>query len=232
MCSIFNENPSQVVSINAYEHDNRYYWLNILNLFKFSINKPYTIEFRLKHGSTDAEELGYVCKLYENIITYATELLRTYYDDIVAIKNIARIKILIDEKIRDGGNEIFKQKILKDIDYYFTNINSDYVKGLNTLNLKLQSDIPSNHIRELYGGKYQPNSKIQYKNMNIITTLINSLQKTPIYTVNSFGYEYIGHGLSSNIQTKLKNTFKSKNTIITHTDLKQYLNLHNIYYNI
>jgi hypothetical protein len=73
---------------------------------------------------------------------------------------------------------------------------------------------------------------MQISQQNIITRLITSLNTKPIYKLNSFGYEYIGHGLSSNIQNKLKNTFISKIKIknITQDDLKQYLNLHNIYY--
>jgi hypothetical protein len=40
MCSIFNEKPSQVVSINAYEHDNRYNWLNfqLINLIQLNLD--------------------------------------------------------------------------------------------------------------------------------------------------------------------------------------------------
>ena len=46
-----------------------------INLYDFDdINKPYTIEFRIKHGSTDAEELSNVCKLYQNIINYGIDL--------------------------------------------------------------------------------------------------------------------------------------------------------------
>ena len=70
------------------------------------------------------------------------------------------------------------------------------------------------------------------QNMKQINSLFISLQKTPIYKINSFGYEYIGHGLSSNIQTKLKTVFISKIKNITQDDLKQYLNLHNIYYHL
>jgi len=225
LCNIFNENPGHVISINTYEHECRYYWLNIINLFKFSINKPYTIEFRLKHGSTDAEELGNVCKLYENIINYANELLIDESLNIKGYTNIKEIKILIDQTIRDGGEDIFKQKILKDINYYFTNPNSEYVKGLKILNEIIE---PKEEFKEGgIGGIKEYN-----QNMKQINSLFISLQKTPIYKINSFGYEYIGHGLSSNIQTRLKTVFIHKNKNITQDDLQQYLNLHNIYYHL
>ena len=151
-------------------------------------------------------------------------------EDTEAIKEALKEYMRIQKKIKYYSDEEYrKQKILKDIEYYFTNINSDYVKGLNTLNKIIEPESEDLHsggigIRKL--------TNMQISQQNIITRLITSLNTKPIYKLNSFGYEYIGHGLSSNIQTKLKNTFKSKNTIITHTDLKQYLNLHNIYYNI
>jgi hypothetical protein len=205
----------------------RYYWLNIFNLFNYSTTKPYTIEFRLKHGSTDEEELGNVCKLYENIINYANELFSDERLNIKSYTNIKEIKILIDQTISDGSEDIFKQKILKDIEYYFTNPNSEYVKGLNTLNKIIEPESEDLHsggigIRKL--------TNMQISQQNIITTLITSLNTKPIYKLNSFGYEYIGHGLSSIIQTKLKHTFIHRIKSITQEDLKQYLNLHNIYY--
>jgi hypothetical protein len=233
LCNIFSENKS------------RYYWLNILNLFNYSITKPYTIEFRLKHGSTDEVEIGNVCKLYENIINYANELLTDESIDIKGNKNIKIIKILIEKKIKRGGDDIFKQKILKDIEYYFTNINSDYVKGLNTLNKiistkKLEEKVnkESEELEEseesdeygLYIGGIGKLKSTMHNNTNRINNLIRSLTKQPIYKLNSFGYEFIGHGLHRNMKTKLKTTFNSATRIITQEDLKQYLNLHNIYF--
>jgi hypothetical protein len=55
----------------------RYHWLNLVNLFDIrdiESTRPPTIEFRIKHGSADAEELKNVCKLYENIINEAIRL--------------------------------------------------------------------------------------------------------------------------------------------------------------
>lgn len=49
--------------------ENRYYWLNLVNLYKIddiTAKRPPTIEFRIKHGSSDAEELEKVCNSITN----------------------------------------------------------------------------------------------------------------------------------------------------------------------
>ena len=108
---------------------NRYFWLNLMNLYKITNNnRPYTIEFRLKHGSIDATELKNVCILYENIINNAIKL---------------SDKIKIDEIIRQDANNIYD---------YFKNASSEYVKGLNKLNTLL---IETNQIN---GGVLRSNT--------------------------------------------------------------------------
>lgn len=201
-------------------YNNRYYWLNILNLCKFD-DKPYTIEFRLKHGSTDIEELCNVCKLYENIIKYAIDLLSDETHNLKGIRNINDFKIKIDEIISRNKSRIFDEKILKDIKDYFTN--SDYIRGLTELNRILISD-----DIELSGGKRHSlrNSLKNSSLKNNIETIIKKYENKPLYKKNSFGDEYIGLGINDDLKEKLREKFKHN---ITTRNLKNYLKLHNIF---
>lgn len=113
---------------------NRYFWLNIVNLYKLTgKNRPATVEFRIKHGSTDAKEMKMVCMLYKNIIDFAIRLSIIIPDN----SKISDIYHLIRSKIEEGETDKKKNflKILKDksLIYYFTNPESEYVKGLKDL---------------------------------------------------------------------------------------------------
>jgi len=134
----FYNNPS---ILHTGFNDYRYYWLNLLNLINMNEydikdwKKPPTIEFRLKHGSTDATELKNFCILYENIIIYAIKL----SSEIPSTNkgNILLFKESILQILRRDST-IFTREILKNIDRYFTDHFSEYVKGLKQLNLLIQ----------------------------------------------------------------------------------------------
>jgi ribosome-associated toxin RatA of RatAB toxin-antitoxin module len=223
--NFYNNNIIRILSIFYEKFDNisdyyfnRYYWFNILNLYKLSDNSPYTIEFRLKHGSTDVLELCNVCKLYENIINYAINLLNSN-TNLREIKDIRIFKETIDSLIRPNETNIFNNEILFNIKDYFTDSTSNYIIGLNKLNSELSQSIE--------GGKSQK-SKISK-----IDNFIKTLNNKPIYKMNSFGYEFIGYGLNDIIREKLKLNFefKSKSKVFDII-IKKYLNLNNIFYDI
>jgi hypothetical protein len=250
LCSIFNDNPNEHdyhrddddTGSTIYNRFNRYYWLNIINLFQFEKyqGKPYTIEFRLKHGSNDEEELGNVCKLYENIINYANKLLKDI--KINSKTTIDTFKTAIFDIItREDKDRVFNQIILKDIVYYFTNPNSNYVKGLLELNRLIsykQQELRVLLRLPITGGISGINSikqptkieQIKRTNITLIKTLIINLKTKPIFKKNSFGYEYIGHGLyEEKLIEKMTTKFQNKQNL-KNANLEQYLNLHNIFY--
>lgn len=223
-------------------HNNIYYWLNLVNLFGSNNNKPYTIEFRLKHGSTDAEELGNVCKLYENIINYSNELLDFLISnsllDTAEILDIRIVKDHIYKHITDNKEFIFTDKILKDIKEYFTDPRSNYVIGLNKLNKIFKSKEDESRS----GGSKQillqekisniPKNISLQKNISLpkmskISKIINDYRNKSIYKMNSFGFEYIGKGLNPIIINNLETKFNSSRP--TNTTVQNYLNLHNIF---
>jgi hypothetical protein len=220
----YDTNIYNISSIFYEKHDtsekyyyNKFYWLNILNLFKFGPHddKPYTIEFRIKQGSTDTEELGNVCKLYENIINYAIELLKD--GTLKKITNIKDFKIAIETIMNIDKEYIYNEKILKGIKDYFTSSASNYYIGLIKLN---------NYKSELSGGKKQSSIRFSEKKLNIIYSYIEKLKKIPLYRKNSFGNEYIGHGLDNYTQKNLKTEFFDKTYKVK--DLDNYLKSHNI----
>jgi len=218
---------------------NRYYWLNLFNLYNLQDTEaPHTIEFRLKHGSTDANELSNVCTLYKNIINFSIKLLKnnsSLLDNKINIKEFkSKIEAIID---RSGKDNIFHSEILKDIDEYFTSPSSKYVIGLNKLNNIFRETVYS-------GGKFNrfkqnvsismSSLKSAKKTQNIgkfIKSFINTLESKQIYRMNSFGYERIGIGLEDNIKQKLKNEFSFYRNL-TNNKLKEYLKSHNIFYDI
>jgi hypothetical protein len=203
-----------------FHRNNRYYWLNIINLYNHGDDdKPYTIEFRLKHGSIDIIELINVCKLYENIINYATELLKNN-PTLEKQKNMTDFKILIEYIMNDNKDNIFNEKILNNIKDYFTDNTSSYFIGLNKLNNELKKDTAP---MEVLGGK----KSIIHDKKTILNRFISSLENTPIYKKNSFGNEYIGDGLDDYIIDKFKDT----DTINIH-NIQTYLNSNNIFYQI
>jgi hypothetical protein len=203
-----------------FHRNNRYYWLNIINLYNHGDDdKPYTIEFRLKHGSIDIIELINVCKLYENIINYATELLKNN-PTLEEQKNMTDFKILIEYIMNDNKDNIFNEKILNNIKDYFTDNTSSYFIGLNKLNNELKKDTAP---MEVLGGK----KSIIHDKKTILNRFISSLENTPIYKKNSFGNEYIGDGLEDYIIDKFKDT----DTINIH-NIQTYLNSNNIFYQI
>jgi hypothetical protein len=205
----------------GFYRNNRYYWLNIINLYNNGNNKPYTIEFRLKHGSIDIEELKNVCKLYENIINYATELLDEN-SHLRTQSSMTDFKTIIEQIIDYNKDIIFNEKILKDIKNYFTDPTSKYVIGLNKLNNELKKDIAPIQV---FGGK----KSNRFDKKIDISTFIESLENTQIYKKNSFGNEYIGDGLDDYVKDKLITNF---NRTKSSDNIKSYLNLNNIFYNI
>ena len=234
----FNNNLIKILQV-FYENDkqlklfrkNRYFWLNLINLFKVDdLNdideidedenkKPYTIEFRIKHGSSDAEELTNVCKLYENIINFGIKLSK-----IISESNIITFKKAIDAYItKKDKDRIYHQVILKDIDAYFTNASSPYVIGLEKLN---QSFLPPS----IKGGKKQLSisKSSMRKSKSLIEKIIKKMEKMPIYKINSFGYEFIGYGLDEVIIERLKNKYSSTNKISVK-EFTSFLKLHNIF---
>jgi len=211
----YNDNLKLIMKMFFNDND-RYYWLNLVNLY--SIDKypnyirPYTIEFRIKHGSSDPNELYNVSKLYENIINYAI-LLSSF---IQKTNNIISFHQAISNHIiLNNPDYIFHNIILKDIDYYFTDPSSDYVKGLNNLNSILTTS-------SIYGGK----SKI--KSSKSLSDIIHKFHNKPIFKINSFGFQFIGYGLDSFIIEKIIDNFKD-NIKITSNDVKKYLQSYNIY---
>ena len=234
----YNENLNKIMKI-FYTDDqttnklNRYFWLNLMNLYKIANNnRPYTIEFRLKHGSIDATELKNVCILYENIINYAIKL----SDKIKKKTNIIDCKIKIDEIIRQDAINIFNQKILLNIYDYFKNASSEYVKGLNKLNTLL---IETNQIN---GGVLRSNTtrnkntrSLKVRNSSAIKSevtiqnYIRSLDTEPIYKRNSFGFNYIGNGLDTQLKKEIYNKLSE---LSTKKKVNDYLKLNNIYIKI
>lgn len=209
--------------------DNRYYWLNLVNLYRNhnNIKRPPTIEFRIKHGSSDANELGNVCILYKNIINFAIKLTTDIPQD--KQKNIVSFKNAINEYILTK-DDIFHKILLKDIDYYFTSSNSEYVLGLNNLNrlLSKSCDIKrGGHLEETIKPLLLPTNKhLNTKKSNNIELFINNLNTKPIYKRNSFGYQLIGYGLDKQIISELKTK------VINKSKIDNYLNSNNIFYNI
>lgn len=226
----YDKNVYNISSIFYQKHDkteyyylNKFYWLNILNLFKFGPhdNKPYTIEFRIKQGSTDTEELGNVCKLYENIINYANELLKD--GTLKKITNIKDFKIAIETIMSIYKEDIYNEIILKGIKDYFTSNTSKYYIGREKIN-----NTESESDTELSGGRKQISRNFSNSKSNLLNIYIETLKKIPIYRKNSFGNEYIGHGLDNYVQDNLKTEFLDKT--FTINDLDNYLNSHNIFY--
>jgi hypothetical protein len=80
--------------------DNRYFWLNIVNLYKLTSGRVPTVEFRIQHGSDDPEEISKACILYNNLIKYAIELSRLINSGI-SIHNILNLSILSQFLILD-----------------------------------------------------------------------------------------------------------------------------------
>jgi hypothetical protein len=204
--------------------ENSFYWLNILNLYDTASTKPYTIEFKIKQGSNDVEELQNVCKLYTNIINYATKLLieneaTLRSEDSNMIDFISEIETIIDT----NKAQIFKYEILKDIEEYFTI--SAYKQGLDKLNQVIVQQPSTPDSDTLYGGKPQ-NREI------IINEFIKKLETKTIYKYNSFGIQYIGNGLNKYVKNNLKSTFIKNDLPVDDNYLKKYLELYNIYYDI
>ena len=192
--------------------------LILLNLYILNDEKrPYTIEFRIKHGSIDAEELKKVCILYENIINYAIEL----SDNIKGLTNIIDCKKKIDDIISANTNYIFNNKILLNIYDYFKDPNSKYVKGLKELNIKL--GLGEEHIRVSGGRRSRLRNRLRSGERSI-EEIIKSFETKSLYRKNSFGIEYIGNGLNEDIIKSLRENFNS--TI----KIREYLKLNNIFY--
>ncbi len=233
-----------------YLRDKRYYWLNIINLYT-NIDeptlRPYTIEFRIKHGSADANELSNICKLYENIIKYGIELSKI----VTGEKNIVKIIDIIDTHIKSNDiTIIFKDIILKDIYEYFKDATSEYVIGLKRLNDMIPRDelkLLKTGIREIVKGGSQfslkvENKKNASKSMSMSLSMLKSisisnrlekyykkLEDKSIYKLNPFGLEYIGNGLASNIINHLETKFKSQK-MIKDNEIKAYLETLNVLY--
>jgi hypothetical protein len=232
----YNENLNKIMKIfytdDKTNIDNKFFWLNLVNLYKLSDNiRPYTIEFRIKHGSNDATELKNVCILYENIINYAIKL-----SDLIKSKtNIIECKFIIDDIISKNTNYIFNNKILLNIYDYFKDDRAEYVIGLNKLNkiFTLPSEKHGGVImnRKKYGisriqskAQEQAKSKSKAKAKANISRYIRLLETKPIYKRNSFGFNYIGNGLDNELKTQIFN-----NNLLTIENVNRYLNLNNIY---
>jgi hypothetical protein len=226
--------------------NNSFFWINILNLHDTTSTKPYTIEFRVKQGSNDVKELQNVCKLYTNIINYATKILKENEATLRSEKsNMIDFISEIETIINENKNQIFKNEILKDTGEYFTN--SIYTQGIYKLNqLIVQQPLTPDSDYEpdsdsgsgsdsdsdtdtdtdtLYGGKPQNREKN-------IDKFIKKLETKKIYKFNSFGIQYIGKGLNEYVINKLKSTFIKNDLPIDDNYLKKYLELYNIYYDI
>lgn len=215
----YEKNLENILNIFYTGHissDNKYYWLNILNLYIINeISRPYTIEFRIKHGSNDVTELLNVCKLYENIIKYSIDILE-HNSQLKTISDICKFKDAITEIIDLDKENIFNKMILKDIKDYFTNPESVYVIGLDALNDELLS--------ETLGGKFSKTHKTTLP----IEKFINKLETKPIFKLNSFGLEFIGFGLNNRIKIILKNKYLKYK--FTTNEITNFLNNNNIYY--
>jgi len=219
--------------------ENRYYWLNLVNLYKIdniTTKRPPTIEFRIKHGSSDAEELEKVCILYKNIINFGISL--TTYIPTSQQATIISFKEAIDEYISKDPN-IFNNIILKDIDNYFIDHKSNYVKGLNKLNqlLKDSCDKKSGGRLQLEQAFKQSSDiknhslsakvkTLQITKINNLDTYIEKLETKPIYKRNSFGYQFIGYGLDNNIISTLKTKLNNNDSDDIYNN---YLKLNNIF---
>ena len=139
---------------------NRYFWLNIVNLYNTTYDdsigiKPPTVEFRIKHGSTDTEEMANFCKLYANIIKYAIELSKTIT---IGKNNIILILNELKKNLDSDKNNIYNTKILGNTFDYFKE-GSSYRNGLEKLNnllkvenLSEEEELYENSLEELMDG--------------------------------------------------------------------------------
>jgi len=227
--------------------DNRYYWLNLINLYnKENIasgsRRPYTIEFRIKHGSVDAEELKYCCILYQNIINYAIELSTKISGD--AKGNIITFKETIEELINtEGKDHIYHTKILNNIYDYFIPSQSPYVKGLKSLNKFYPKTITTggnnkilNNFKKLNitNGGASPIivPKIHVKTADLfINAKIIEFETIALYKRNSFGFQFIGYGFDKFTIEKLKKYFQDDSSKTSDIDkFNMFLNDNNMFY--
>jgi hypothetical protein len=237
-------------------HNFRYYWLNLVNLFgieKIQNERPPTIEFRIKHGSADAEELKMVCMLYENIIKEAIRLtdLTISKRDIISDPN--KIDIIIFKRFIESqfkGDDYFNNTILENIKDYFTGtLVSPYKIGLDELNgifLQQKGGVVTTQTKKGVVKNYLNNvikkervllkkeedvigKKKVVKIMpdNFYKRKINELKDKNIYKINSFGYQFIGRGLDDKIIDLLKPKFNLK----TDKEFELYMKKNNFYYN-
>ena len=111
--NLYNDNIKLLLKIffNENYSDERYYWINLMNLFKdnYTSNRPPTIEFRLKHGSNDAEEISNFCKLYEMIIKYGIKLSESFMKSEYDINEV--IKYILQNYTRESLKTSNKQKL-------------------------------------------------------------------------------------------------------------------------
>ena len=195
---------------------NRYFWLNIVNLFKIKNikDRPPTVEFRIKHGSTDTEEMKNVCILYTNLINCAIELSSNIKSGEHKIKNIyIQISTYFDEKYNYETDILGKTK-----DFFMSN----YKFSLAELNSQLggipqfldKPYTPSAHTplantssADLPSADTSSGDKMLFLNQKIL-----ELNSTKIYKFNSFGKQFIGFGLNDDLKISLEKFFNKKNS--------------------
>ena len=220
--------------------NNRFFWLNIINLFGLDDDdidgyRPPTVEFRIKHGSTDTEELANVCKLYKNIINYAMEIshIITKNDN-----NIIDIYEKIIEHIEiESPINIYNNKILGDVKKYFTDSKSKYVIGLNELNKilidddikislkggKLEKPLISSSLYPKYLKKQKKILKKKYNTGNkFLDKKLEILDNKKIYKINSFGKQFIGYGLNNDMSNDLLLYLETNNNFSNYTNLEKF----------
>ena len=226
---------------------NRYFWLNIVNLFKIKniIIRPPTLEFRIKHGSTDTEELKNVCILYKNLINCATELSSIIVSGEHKIENIyIQISTYFDR------NYTYESKILGETRDFF--MRSPYKDGLVELNRILEiSDTPNSQsggippplnfsinkksvdappvdappvdklpVNSPSVDKLPVNSpSVDNKKIVFFNQKISELDSKKICKLNSFGKQFIGYGLNDDLKNSLEKFFNKKNSDYNNDNL-------------
>ena len=221
--------------------NNRYFWLNIINLYDTisRVNsKPPTVEFRIKHGSTDTTEMANFCKLYANIINYAMELSHDIGD---GKNNLIIIFNNIKDKLDSDKDNIYEIKILGNTFDYFKK-NSDYDLGLKKLNDLLKEEelfideesynIEQANSMSIGGGKKKikgglskiANSSVPVildKSVTVSTTVDKSVDTTVSNPVSATVDKTVGNSVSMTVGTvqtiekKLPDIYKPKKYIIS-----------------
>ena len=218
---------------------NRYFWLNIVNLFKIQNieDRPPTVEFRIKHGSTDTEEMKNVCILYKNLINCAIELSSNIATGQNKINDIYKnLSTIFDNSYN------YESKILGETRYFF--MRSPYNDGLVELNSILEISetpksqsggisLPLNFLNKSVDAPLVVTPSVDKPSVDkpsvdkpsvdtkmvFLNQKISELDSKKICKLNSFGKQFIGYGLNDDLKNSLEKYFNKKNRDDNNDDL-------------